>query len=394
VRIGIFSESYEPVLNGVTVSILTLTSALKELGHEVYVFAPRYPGHVDVENEVFRFPSVRTWVAPDYPLAIPYLPQITRRVRGLNLDVIHTHTPFMLGSLGLRLGRKLGIPVVSTNHTQYAEYVHYFTLAPRATARRFVIGHMKRYYNRCDGVIVPSAPIADLLREYGVRTPIYVIPTGNALDTCTDLEARRELRTRYGIPADAQVLLYVGRLAKEKNLDLLFRAFDRLRARHPGLRLAVVGGGPYEAGCKSLAAELGCSDAVAFTGCIPREKVAKYYSIGDIFAFPSTTETQGLVLNEALGAGLPCVAVNAGGSAEVLLNGKAGLLTEDNVDDFAAKIDALLNDREMMERFSDEAVSSAFSFSPADMAARALEVYETVRSSSHSRAESVAESGT
>ena len=377
-RIGIFSESYDPVVNGVTVSILTLTKELKKLGHEIYVFAPGYRGHKDVENEVLRFPSVRTWFAPDYPLAIPYLPRLTQRVKRLNLDIIHTHTPFMMGWLGLRLARRLGIPIVSTNHTQYTEYAHYFTLAPRAATRAAIIGHLRRYYNRCDAVVVPSSPITALLKEYGVRTPTHVIPTGNTLDTAMDREARSRIRNEYGIPEDARVMLYVGRLAREKNLGLLLEAFDRLSRKHDDLRLFVVGGGPFESECREIASRLGCCRRVVFTGSVPREKVAKYYSAGDLFTFPSVTETQGLVIGEALGAGLPCVAVNAGGAPEMVVEGEDSLLAENDIEDFTAKIDRLLCDCELMRKLSVKAVENAARFSPHGMALRMLEVYETV----------------
>lgn len=377
-RIGIFSGSYEPVLNGVTVSILTLTRALKKLGHDIYVFAPGYRGHVDVENETIRLPSVRTLFAPDYPLSVPYVPGLTRRVKRLGLDIIHTHTPFMLGWLGVRVARRLRIPVVSTNHTQYVEYAHYFPLAPRAMTCGLIVGHLRRYYNRCDGVVVPSRPTADLLRQYGVITPTYVVPTGNALDTARDREARSRIRDEYGIPGDARVLIYVGRLAREKNLALLFEAFERLARKHDDIFLVIVGGGPFEAGCKEIASGLQASDRVILTGYVPREKVAKYYSTGDIFAFPSTTETQGLVLGEALGAGVPCVAVNAGGSPEMLVDGEDSFLAEDDIGDFTAKIERLLADPELLARFSARAVENAARFTPNCMATRMLEVYQSV----------------
>ena len=377
-RIGIFSESYEPVLNGVTVSILTLTKELKRLGHEVWVFAPGYSGHKDIENKVFRFPSLRTYKARDYPLAIPYLPRLQERVKSLNLDIIHTHTPFMLGWLGLRLAKRLNIPIISTNHTWYTEYAHYFPLTPVWVTQSFLVRMLRRYYNRCDGVVAPSRYIVDLLRGYGVRTPMYVIPTANSLDTSRDQEARSRIRGEYGIPADARVLLYVGRLAREKNLDLLFEAFERLARKHGDIHLLLIGGGPHEAGCRSMAARLECAGRIAFTGYIPREKVAKYYSAGDLFAFPSTTETQGLVLAEALGAGVPCVAVRAGGSPEMIVDGEDSLLAEDSVDDFAGKIDRLLADRELMERFSARAIENASRFSPHEMALCMLEAYESV----------------
>lgn len=377
-RIGMFSESYEPVLNGVTVSMLTLTRELKKLGHEIVVFAPGFRGHQDVENRTVRFPSVRTWVAPDYPLAVPYIPGLFRKVRDLELDIIHTHTPFMLGVLGLKLARRLKIPIISTNHTQYTEYAHYITIAPRAFTRSVIIGHLRRYYNRCDAVVVPSGPIKNLLQGYGVQTPVNVIPTGIPHDTTRDHKARSAIRGQYGIPADARVLLYVGRLAREKNLCLLLDSFKRLAQKYPDLHLLIVGGGPFESECIHLASEMEAAGRVVFTGSIPREKVGKYYSAGDLFTFPSTTETQGLVICEALRAGIPCVAVNAGGSPEMVVDGEDGLLTKNDAEDFTAKIDSFLSDQDMMKRFSVKAVKNSERFSPHYMATSMLKVYESV----------------
>jgi 1,2-diacylglycerol 3-alpha-glucosyltransferase len=367
------------VVNGVSVSMTTLTDELEAQGHEVYIFAPAFPGHEDHNSNVIRFPSVRTWFKRDYPIAIPFLPGLKRRLRDIGLDVIHTQTPFVLGSLGLKLGRRLGIPVVSTSHTQYAEYVHYFPLAPRNASRAFIIGMLRRYYNRCDAVIVPSEAQARDLRHFGVRPRIHVIPSGNSLDTSRDPQERALIRSRQNIPQDSRVLMYAGRLAREKNLDLLIKAFGLVAEKHPDVYLLIVGSGPYEGECRRLASGLKSKDRLIFVGFVPREPLAKYYSAADLFAFPSMTETQGLVLTEALRAGLPCVAVRAGGSPEMLSEGEDSLLAENSIEDFAEKIDCLLSDLATMERFSATAIENSARFTPAAMAAGVLRVYEEVR---------------
>jgi glycosyltransferase involved in cell wall biosynthesis len=377
-RIGIFSESYEPVVNGVTVSILTLTRELKKLGHEIYVFAPGVRGHTEEENPTTRFPSVRTWKAKDYPIAIPYLPRLKQQVKRLNLDVIHTHTPFILGRLGLRLAKQLDIPFVSTNHTQYVHYAHYFPFAPKAATRRMIVKYMKWYYNQCDGIIVPSKPILTTLRSYGVESPIHVIPTGIALDTSVSDGARSAIRGRYGIPHDAKVLVYVGRLAREKNMDLLFESFNRLARGRKDAYLMLIGDGPYESGCRGLCRDRQLDGRVIFVGPVAIRDVAKYYLAGDVFTFPSVSDTQGLVLWEALQAGLPCVAVRAGGAPEMLVDGEDSLLAENSAQDFAAKVNLLLTDDAMRRRFSEKAMENGCRFHPSEMAARVEAVYESV----------------
>jgi len=374
-RIAIFSESFAPLLNGVAVSVCTLTEELERSGHDVYVFAPGIRGNSEENDKLIRFPSFTTWFEPDYPITVPFRPGITELVRKLDLDIIHTQTPWALGWLGLRIARRLGLPIVSTNHTQYTKYAHYFPLAPRAITSAFIAGNMRRYYNRCDSVVVPSNVVGEMLQEYGVRTPIRTIQTGNALNTFRDETARADIRSHHNIGPNDKVLLYVGRLAKEKNLQLLLHSFDRVASRFPDTVLLIAGGGPFESACRKMAAGLNSGRKVIFTGALPREVVAKYYSAGDIFVFPSTTETQGLVLSEALMSGLPCVAVNAGGGPEVLTNGDDSLLTEDRIDDFTAKIELLLTDKDLRERLSIRATQNAERFAPSNMATRMLDFY-------------------
>lgn len=373
-----FTESYEPVRNGVAVSVATLRDELRLLGHEVYCVAPGYPGHHEMDSHVFRFPYIRTWRAPDYPLAIPYLPGFQRTIRELGLDIIHTHTPFMLGCLGLRLGKQFGIPVISTNHTQYVEYAHYFPAVPNRWVRAFLVRHMRKYYNSCNAVTVPTKPIVRILHEYGIRTPIHVMPAGSSLDTSRNLQARLEIRQQYSIPKESQVIMYVGRLAREKNLDLLLRAFDILARKHSNVYLMLIGSGPDEQRYRNSATSLKAPGKVIFTGSMPREIVARYYSAGDIFALPSTTETQGLVVCEALGAGLPAVVVRAGGAQEMIVPGEDGFLAENTVEDFAMKIDSLLGNSELLAKMSAQAVCNATRFCPRNMARRFVELYKTV----------------
>lgn len=377
-RICIFSESYEPLLNGVAVSVGVLVKQFRAMGHEVYVVASACPGYHDSDPNVFRVPAIRTWIDPGYPVPIPYFSRVLEKLRTLQLDIVHTQTPWMLGWLGLRVAERKGIPIVSTNHTQYTEYVHYFPLAPKATKQRFIVGLMRRYYNRCNGVIVPSAYVREKLRMFGVHAPMHVIPTGNELDVGKKAEERLLVRRQLGIPEEARVLIYVGRLAREKNLELLLKAFDSLANDAPDLYLLIVGSGPWEKQTRRFASSLDAASRVIFTGLVGREKVSAYYSAGDIFTFPSTTETQGLVLCEALGAGLPCVAVRAGGSPEMLVEWEDSLLSENDVNDFASKIRLLLTDSALYSRMSSNAVVNAARFSTAVMAQRVLQVYEAV----------------
>lgn len=377
-NVGIFSESYDPIINGVAASVSTLVEELRVLGHEVFVFAPSYPGYRQPVPNVYRFRAVHTWV-DDYPIPIPIYPGLNRLARDLGLDVIHTQTPWLLGWVGMRLARGLRIPIVSTNHTRYPEYAHYVPLIPESLVRGGIIARMRRYYNQCDAVIVPSQPIDDVLRSYGVSTATHVIPSGVSLGGPKDPAIRAAIRARLGIGEGEIVVLYVGRLAREKNLQLLMDAFAGLAQRRPAVRLLVVGGGPFEPELRRMAAGMECPAKVCFAGYVPRTDVAAYYSAGDIFAFASTTETQGLVVGEALSAGLPCVAVSAIGSKDAVRHGENGFLTDESVDDLHAKLDLLVSDPELLRRFSLNASKNGAVFHGHDMARRILDVYESTR---------------
>lgn len=376
-RIAIFSESFEPVINGVTTSIQTLRPALREQGHETFVFAPAFPGHTDADPHVFRFPSVRPPTARDYPLAIPFRRGMTALMRMLDIDVIHTQTPFMLGWLGLRLGRRLGIPVVTTNHTQYAEYTHYLPVVPVRWSRAALIGMLRRYYDACDVVATPSEANRQILLSYGVRREVRVVPTGQALDIARDPATRQAIRAGWGVPSDSTVLLYVGRLAKEKNLELLLDALRHVSADRSDIRLVFVGGGPYTDELRREVARRRLAARVIVPGAVPRDQVGRVYCGGDVFVFPSMTETQGLVLGEALAAGLPCVAVNAGGSPEMVRHEEDGFLCGNDPREFASRVNLLLGDSDLRRRFSERAIENAQRFRPEQMALTMLGVYQT-----------------
>ena len=374
-RVGIFSESYEPVINGVAVCVQTLRDELVRSGHEVVVFAPYYRGFKDPYAHVFRFPSWRTPFAPDYPLPLPFSRSMKKAFASSDLDIVHTQTPFLLGILGARWARQRGIPVVSTNHTLYTEYAHYAPLLPKKLVARVLIAHMRRYYNGCDAVATPSRPARERLIGYGVRTRIEVIAGGVNAGAPAIEDGFRE---RIGLPGRAKALLYVGRLAKEKNLDMLLSAFQLVLREAPETWLVVVGGGPYEKALQEHARDLGVDERVIFVGPMAPSQVRSAYTVGDVFLWPSVTETQGLAVCEALSAGLPCVAVRAGGTPECVREEVDGLLTNNDTREFAESALKLLRDDGLRRRMAKEAAKNASRFSTAETAAKFLDLYSSV----------------
>ncbi|MCL6609971.1 MAG: glycosyltransferase family 4 protein [Peptococcaceae bacterium] len=372
-RISVFTDSYRPYRSGVVQSIELFTRDLISLGHEVKIFAPSYPRH-DKDRNVFRFVSVPAPTNPEFTLAIPFSLRLRPAMKKLKPDVIHVHSPFILGRLGARYARMLGVPLVFTFHTLYDLYIHYFPFA-QGVAREITRRYYRDFCNGCDLVIAPTAVIADHLRNNGVTARIKTIPTGIDLESFKPGN-NRYIHHKHGLPEETRVLLCVGRLGHEKNLQFLIDAFAMVRPAHPDTRLVLVGGGPEEANLKNRARELGIHDLVIFTGALDRPEVIKYYCSSYLFVFSSVTETQGLVLGEAKAAGVPAVAVRAFGASEMVRDGEDGFLTENTREDFAARLDLLLRDRELRDRMGEAALKNAALLSSRTSAQKLIRCYE------------------
>jgi len=374
-KIAIFTESYRPMVNGVSTSVISLKNALCDRGHTVYIFTSRFRGFQDEESQIIRFPSVVTPFERNYPLAIPFVRGFLRRFRETGAEVVHTHSPFVLGGVGMRMAQKCDLPVISTIHTLYHRYTHYAPFMPEKLARFLVTRWVQRYYNRCDALIAPSTPVARLWESQGVISRIEVIPTGVPPIPLRD---RQESRQRFGIPPEAQLLVYVGRLAREKNLDLLFSSFQEISRRFPRCLLMLVGSGPSADFYRQRAHASGLKDRLIFTGFVERDQVGFCYAAADLFVFPSDTDTQALVVCEAMAAGLPSVAVDAYGPSEVVQDGITGFLVPNRADQFTAKILALLEDESLRHRMSQAARQHSLLYTPEAYATRVLALYESV----------------
>lgn len=377
-RIAIFTESYEPIINGVSVCVSTLRDGLNARGHEVFVFAPAFHGHTDKCDNVYRLPARHTFLMPDYPFPVPFAPDIRRQFAALKPDIVHTQTPFLLGVLGAKWARRFGVPFISTNHTLYTEYAHYVPVRPKALTKWFLMALMRWYYSGANALVVPSGPVAKMLRSYGIKTRIEVIKTGIDPIPCLSPEMRESMRVRHGVRQDDFLLLYVGRIAREKNLRMLLTAFKAVVSTHPSAKLLLVGGGPALSETKSFAAGLDLGDHIEFTGMLKRDEIDPIYGAADAFAFPSTTETQGIAICEGLSAGLPVVAVNAGGIPENLQHGIDGFLTKDDPVEFADRISYLIDNPAARAAMSANARANARNFSIDHMVSDFEKLYESV----------------
>ncbi len=374
-RIAVFSDSYLPILNGVSVSIDSLVTELRNRGHSVHVYTAASPSYKDPDPNTFRLHAVKIPIVRDYPLAVPPLYEMLRQFRKHEYDLIHTHTPFTLGFIGLRWAQSHELPIVTTYHTLYNRYLHYIPFVPRRYLRFKMAKHTNFYYNSVDHVITPSEASLRWLRRHSVITDVSVIPTGATRRRLLD---RSEVRQALGIPPEQKILLYVGRLAKEKNMSVLFHMAALSFQEDPSLRLWLVGDGPYREDCARMVRDLGIGDRVKFVGFLSRPEVDPYYAAADLFVFSSITETQGLVVQEAMSYGVPSVAVAGGGASDGIIDGENGYIVKNDPGTFAAKVLEVMADDIQLAKLSEGALQFVKTHGTSEMTDQVLDVYRKV----------------
>lgn len=310
-NIGIFSDTYSPQVNGVVSSILTLEKALRAQGHNVYVFTVSHPEAEDHSPYIYRLASLPFIFLKDHRVGILYSNKVVKKIKRLKLDLILSQTEFSLGFFAKLMAKKLEIPIIHTYHTMYEEYMHYVSkgieLSP-SIARKY----SKSFCNSVDGVVAPTRKTERLLKSYGVRKPIRIIPTGIDFSPFQKESYSTEevinLKETFGIPTKDPIILFVGRVAKEKSIDLVIKSLPKVLTSVPEAKLVIVGDGPCRLELEELAHTLGIRKSVIFTGMQPWHTIGKMYQLGHVFVSASTTETQGLTFAEAMAASLPVVA--------------------------------------------------------------------------------------
>lgn len=381
-KIALFSDSALPVLNGVSVSIDALVHSFRERGHSVFLYTSKYSGHKDSDPNVTRFPAIWTPWTKDYPLAIPPFYPWFHEFQRREFDVVHTHTPFTVGFVGLRWAQSCEIPVVSTYHTLYDKYIHYVPFFPKRYLRYKMAKHTNFYYNSVDHVVTPSDSSYRWLARHSVKKPISVIPTGIPEPRSFN---RDEVRREFGVAPHRKILLYTGRVAQEKNLTTLLEAASLVFKSDPETEFWIVGDGPASTDLKSLARAMGVGDRLRFWGFVPRKDLDRFYAAADMFLFASTTETQGLVILEAMSYGLPVIVVQGGGASASVDNGRNGFIVPNDPAEIADRAVKLLKDNALYKSVSSHAVELAMSMTVNAMADRVLKVYEGVLGISQSQ---------
>jgi len=389
-RVGIFTNSYTPIVSGVVNSILGFKKGLEALEHEVFVVCANTPGKPENEERVYRFRALPKLRNADMWPPTPFPGRMWRELRQLQLDIVHTQHPLWLGRWALWFARRNGIPVVTTIHTQYDEYCHYVPVVGRIS-RGLVRRAVVRYCERCDRVATPAETMRQKLVQWGVMRHIDVVP--NATDLGPFLEADgTPVRRRYGIREHDVLLFWAGRLAPEKNIQFLVESMALVRQAAPNTRLMLVGDGPDADLLRHFVADRGLSDFVILTGHVPYSSIPPYYAAADIFVSASLTEVQPLVITEAMAARNPVVAVRAQGSVDAIRHGENGLLARVTQVDLASKTLELVQDPPRRRRMGAKAQQFSKNYSVPRMAQRLVEVYEAALNARPERAAAVARS--
>lgn len=382
-KICMFTNTYLPHVGGVARSVNFFTEDLRKLGHRVLVVAPSFPDDDDVPGEgedVLRVPAIQNFNGSDFSVRIPLPFIIDEKIDAFKPDVIHSHHPFLLGDAAVRVAHSRDLPLVFTHHTLYEKYTHYVSSESKVM-KRLAIHLSTEYANLCSRVVAPSESIADLIAERGVKTPIEVIPTGVDVDFFRSGKGA-EFRRRHDIPLDAPVIGHLGRLAPEKNLSYLCKAVVEAMKKIPGeAYFLVVGSGPDEERIQARFEEQGLEDRLVMPGKLSGPDLADAYNAMDLFVFSSKSETQGMVLAEAMAAGIPVIALDASGAREVVEDKQNGRLLPGDASEgaFAESIIEYFQKEGESDSWPEAAGRSAEEFSRKTSADKLSRLYRSLR---------------
>lgn len=381
-NIGLFTETYYPEINGVANSVYMLKHELEKRGHNVYVFTTTTPEAPEYEYNVFRVPSLPFIFITERRVGMFYHHKLANLIKKLNLDIIHTHTEFSLGIFGRIMARELRLPIVHTYHTIYEDYTHYLTRLKIFDRRvkAFARIYSKVCCNSAQQVIVPTQKTKQLLMNYRVHKDISVIPTGIDLSkfhkkNYSD-EKIRALKDSYKIKPDEKVMIYIGRVSREKNLEEVVKAMPGYMNRRADLKFVIVGGGPALEGLKELVKQYRLEERFVFTGAQPWDIIGLYYRLGDVFVSASKSETQGLTYIEAMASGLPVVAREDKCLEDILQQGKNGYTFTDEKGLYYGLDQILYIDKNT--DYSGNANITAGQYSAQEYARRVEKVYQQV----------------
>ena len=392
-RIEIFTETYTPYISGLVTSEVMLKHALEKLGHEVYVVTANlenFKYSYDEKERVLKIPGIPTGIY-DSRLTGIYPIKAIKKIKSWNLDVIHSQTEFAIGTFARIFGKQYGIPVVHTYHTMYEDYVHYITKGYFTKPGIKLVEYLTKFY--CDKtvteLIVPTKKAYDLFKEkYKVDRNIHIIPTGIEISRFYKENSKIQdiinLKRKLNINDTDFVILFVGRLAEEKDVEFLLESHEEIIKKHNNAKLLIVGDGPDINKYKELSIKYKIDNNTIFTGKVPWDDMPKYYQIADVFATASRSETQGLTVVEAMAAEIPVVCVDDDSFKIVVIDDLNGKLFK-NKKEYVKIIDELIKDNKLLLILGTQARISAEPYSSKYFAERVLEVYKKAVGPNHKK---------
>jgi len=383
-KIGFFTDVYTPQIDGVVKAINLYKESLESLGHEVFIFAPKkirsglFTKTIKNEKNVYRFYAINSVFVPGYPLTLPISLKTTRDIPKLRLDIVHCHTPLTMGMLGDMVALFSNVPQVFTYHTYYSEYAKYYLkLGKLKDSTSKGIRKLEAFYcNRADLVIAPSLKLKNVLeKDMDVQSDIEVLPTGIDLAEFKNINTKG-FYEKYESLKNKKILLFVGRLGREKNVDFLIDIMASVVAKRKDIVLLIVGDGKNKKYLEKKVQELDLKDNVIFTGFLQREETIQAFCASDIFVFSSLTDTQGLVLSEAAAAGKPIVMISDPGLTPVVDCKRNALCSTDNKKQFADNILRLLQNRDLYDKMAENSIEIIKNFSIESQANKLINLYQ------------------
>ena len=364
-RILFVTASYLPTTNGVTYHISSTAQALRKIGHKVYILAPSFPGYKDIDKYVIRYPSLPNPFIKNYPMGIPFLP--LKKIRKLKIDVVHTHHPLIIGQAASQIAEKLGKPLFFTAHTQYEQYLNYYFPHGYNLTSKIIIRDLQKLGKRCQKVVCPSANTELRLNRYGIKNTTVI---NNGVENYFFVKPKKKSISQ-------PILVFTGRLEKEKNPFFLLKIGQELKKLMPNFRLIIIGSGSLLSKLQQKSLQSKLENNLLFTGNVNRSLLPDIYKSAHIFLTPSTSEVMPLSLLEALASGLPQIALKNSGLEELILDGKTGFIVNKNPKEIAKKINDLFQNPKILQRLSLDSYKHAQNFSVEKTAEKLIEFYQT-----------------
>lgn len=378
-KILLTTDAFEPIVNGVVTSVMNLYTQLKQKGHDVRILTLAHDGCSRQEGDIYYIRSFGVHIYPDARATVNYKSRMVAEILKWQPDIVHSQTEFCSFLFAKKIARKLDIPIIHTYHTLYQDYTGYFTKHEHLGKKAVVI-FSKRILKTVDAVVVPTLKTKKILKSYHVMPPIEVIPNGidfKRFKKPLSLEDKQQLRSDLGIPKENKVIVTVGRVGKEKNLDEIVDYMQKLVQQRQHTSLVIVGDGPYKNQIQEKVEALGIKEHIIFTGMIPQEEIYRYYKIGDLFVSASTSETQGLTYIEALANEVPIICRQDECLKALLKEGYNGY-TYRTEEEFIEKVKCLLDDGKRYQEIKAHTMVSIADYSSEIFAERIEQLYEDV----------------